>query len=210
MEDSKDINVYSRISKGEYICNGDKLYTRDEMKKMLFDSGLSFEEVKMLYNLNAETVQEELKKKAGVRFMIIDPDEELTFTGYGLTWKKFRDLEENLTCLGTFLISLWLLVCFIFVFIIISYDLPRYWALMFVFITLVAAAIAFGSRGLAAYRLDKKASRDAEIPERYAREGMRITVRIRQVMMNSVCNTFHMYECMEDMIKDNSSQQTPE
>ena len=60
METAKKINVYNKISLGGYVCRGNRLYSRDEMRKMLEESGLKPEEIKMLYELNAEAALMEI------------------------------------------------------------------------------------------------------------------------------------------------------
>ena len=95
MEAAKNFNVYNKISRGEHICRGDKLYSREEIRKMLAESGLSLEEIKMLYDLNAEAAFEEVSKMAK-EFLKIAPDEQIVLSREdGTTFKSFYDLVKT-------------------------------------------------------------------------------------------------------------------
>ena len=65
-----NINVYNGITNKGYICKGERLYSPDEMKVMLKESGLTAAQMQVAYELNTAIAEEEVAKmEKGLSFI---------------------------------------------------------------------------------------------------------------------------------------------
>ena len=208
METAKEFNVYNKISRGEHICRGDKLYSREEIKKMLNDSGLSAEEIKMLYELNAEAAFEEVSKMAE-EFMKIALDEQIVLSREdGTTFKSFYDLVKTWFIQK---IALWLqIVMGLFAAVVIYKKFPGSGMLVLpLFLLGISYLVATIFADILAKNIDNIARYKVWPAETYGNDTVKGVLAKRWGVMNSVCNTLHMYECMEDYIKNEEPVETP-
>ena len=203
MKNAKEFNVYDKISKGEYICKGDKLYTKDEMKKMFLKSGLSRGEVEAFWTLNADDAMREVKEMAGERFLTIRPEEEIYLSDEGWTVRKFYTLEKS----DAFLVILTLIVTLFFAADLVASRIggnpQNIKNATFSLVLLVGAYLTtFFIVRLCDLKWWKNAKFDAEVPEEALRTRTKKVVENRQKIMNSAINTQLMYECMEEYLMD--------
>ena len=204
METVKDFNVYNKISRGEHVCRGDKLYLKEDMKKMLSESGLSLAEMKMLYKLNAEAAWIEVEKMAEEDFLTVQPTEQIYLSATGWLPRVFHffEREHAAFCIMMVIQILGILICTICA---IRYSEPNFFVpILFV---LVSYLLAIFITGCLDRTYHEKARHDSEVPEDHARKRLKTVVENRQRMMNSVCNTLHMYECMDEYIKNSSREE---
>lgn len=206
METAKQINVYNKISRGEHVCRGDRLYSRDDMRKMLVDSGLSLKEIKMLYNLNAEAAFQEVSEIAGEKFSLVRPDEQIYFSNNsGWTLNRFFFLER--TTGFFYILSTIQVILMVIVMLRVKISGVSQMAASAVLLIFVFWALSYFLAGAIVWCANKYYKRiakwDATAPEDSARDHMNKVIKNRQFTMNAVCNTLHMYECMEDYIKAN-------
>ncbi len=200
MEAAKNFNVYNKISRGEHICRGDKLYSREEIKKMLAESGLSLEEIKMLYDLNAEAAFEEVSKMAK-EFLKIAPDEQIVLSREdGTTFKSFYDLVKTWFIQK---IAFWLqIVMGVFAAVVIYKKFPGSGMLVLpLFLLGMSYLIATIFADIFAKNIDNIARYKVWPAEAYGNDTVEGVLAKRWEVMNSICNTLHMYEVMADSIK---------
>ena len=202
MENAKNFNVFNKISKGEHICRGDKLYTREEIQEMLVRSGLNSLDIELLYDLNAEDALAEAKKMAGDDFLDIQPEETIYLSNEGWTVRQFFLLERR----SGFLHILIVFQLVLFGLIAGILRLKGVASSKEFLLPLALLLLSYGLAVIASAFLEpiwgKEAKNDASIPEGALRSKMKEVVVARQEVLNSVCNTFHMYECMWQAIND--------
>ena len=202
-ETTENVNVYNRISKGDYICKGNKLYTKDEMKKMLLESGLARGEVEMLWTLNTDDAMKEIGEMAGEKFEVIWPEEGFYLSEDGWTTKEFYELEKSRTGFGIFAIIVTLVNMVTLVVSIIGGNLQNVKEAAFHMIVLCAATLVAGlSLRLFDSELRKTAKNNTSVPEDALRTTARDLLKTRRKIMNSYINTMLMYECMEEYLMD--------
>lgn len=201
--DAKDINVnvYNKISRGEHICKGDRLYSREEMKEMLADSGLSIEEIRMLYELNAEAALEEISEMTN-DFLEAKPEEKIVLSRRGgTTFESFFGLLRTRFIMIAAICLQALVAGFVGFWWLSDYDFLKYLPVLLVVVSyLFAALIVSGFRSYI-----RNIARDMIWPaEIYGNDKMKKILEDRFEVMNSICNTFHMYEAMDDRLHEDS------
>lgn len=203
---TENVNVYNKISKGDYICKGNKLYTKDEMKKMLLESGLTRGEVEMLWTLNTDDAMREIGEMAGEKFEVIRPEEGFYLSEDGWTVKEFYKLEKLRASFLIFSIVLAIIFVVAFIACEIAGDsqqikpvLVPFFFMIFVSVPYLIAQLL---TRLGASKLWKEAKYDASVPEDALRTTARDLLKTRRKIMNSYINTMLMYECMEEYLMD--------
>lgn len=200
MEAAKNFNVYNKISRGEHICKGDKLYSREEIKKMLNDSGLSAEEIKMLYELNAEAAFEEVSKMAGDKFVTLDHEERFKLEEGGTTFRLVSELEKTWLIQ---VVAFWIqIIMGIVAAVVIHIEYPdSLWLVVPLFLLGMSYLLATLFADMFKSIYEDRAKSKVFVPESYGNDKMGDLLIDRQKVMNSICNTLHMYEVMGDFIK---------
>ena len=200
MEAAKNFNVYNKISRGEHICKGDKLYSREEIKKMLNDSGLSAEEIKMLYELNAEAAFEEVSKMAGDMFVTLDHEERFKLGEGGTTFRLVSELEKTWLIQ---VVAFWIqIIMGIVAAVVIHIKHPdSLWLVVPLFLLGMSYLLATLFADMFKSIYEDRAKSKVFVPESYGNDKMGDLLIDRQKVMNSICNTLHMYEAMGDFIK---------
>ncbi|MBR3269868.1 hypothetical protein IKG07_01300 [Candidatus Saccharibacteria bacterium] len=202
MERTMDFNVYDKISKGEYIARGDMLYTKEEIEKMLSESGLNSLDMQLLCDLNVNDALTEITEIAGEDFLALQPYEHLNLPDDGWTVKKFFTLERKTGFL--YILAAWQFLLFGLAGAVlkirgaagfIDFVLP----MLFLLISYVGTALVVT---ILEPMWSKEAIEDAAVPEDAMRSQAKEILKRRQNILNSVCNTFHMYECMQQAIED--------
>ena len=204
MKNAKEFNVYDKISKGEYVCRGDKVYTKDEMREMLRKSGLTRGEVETLWMLNADDAIREVRdEEEFLTIQQLEDKEEIYLSNESWTVREFYTLEKT----KAFLFILVAFQAFFYVAYFIACKLGGDPADMQGFaISLMLLIVAYASSFAALQLLEpkwwKEAKADAAIPEEALRDKAKDFIKKRQEVMSSVFNTILMYECMEEYLMD--------
>lgn len=200
METARDFNVYNKISRGEHVCNGSKLFTRDEMRKMLDESGLSLDEIRVLYKLNAEAAWDEVERMATKEFLAIQPEEQIRYSNGGWLMRTLTLFEKKYG-VYSLLFAFQIFVTIVSGIIVGGTHPNSIWVFMPFVLVVVTHVLAAAAGKLIDAKCYERAKENAEKLENSAREKMKLALDIRHQMMNSVCNTLRMYECMEDAMR---------
>ena len=196
----KNVNVYDKISRGEYICRGNRLYSREEMEKMLVDSGLSPEEIEVIYNLNAKAATSEVQKIMRRDFFTIWPGEDTRTCGDTWTQKKFYTLEVGNGLFKALVVSQIVFFTMYGVSLYASGVFSSTQVATFALIVLFSYITAMFFMAFFCQRFEETALSDAGASEEFGRSKVKAAIANRWMMMNIVWNTLTMYSCMEDAI----------
>ena len=200
MGNVQHINVYDKISKGEYICKSDELYTREEIREMLNSSGLKIEEIEMLYKLNADAARKGAMEMAEDSLRGQIGEEKVRFSTNSHVYDMVRALS------GSHLFVLYLVGCqglFVFIFLIAyvlykdSLSVSRIISIISILL-IISYLLAF----VGAYILGTKQVQDnLELLEWICNDKVELAIMRRTRKLFSISNTLNMYDCMDDAIK---------
>lgn len=199
MEIVKDVNVYDKISKGEYICRSDKLYTREEMREMLDSSGLKFEEIEMLYNLNAEAARKDAMEMLDKTLEGQIEEEKVNFSINSHAYDLVKSLSAG-RWFALYLAGFQGLFALIF-FLVYLFDKTYISDGRAIFIILIMLILSYLLAFICAYILRiERVQDDVGLLGWICNDKVELAIMKRTRRLFSVSNTLNMYDCMSDVI----------
>lgn len=201
-----NLNVYDKISKGGYICTNYIVYTREEMRNMLEKSTLSPEDMKVVYNLNCKDAMDKIDNMI-THFAEIDSDDKKISADEALRTRICTMKRDQSILRSSFAVQAGLLVGVLAA--TFFQTLPFSSFVWLSAVVLMSDIFAYISVKLFP-RHRKAATDELEAIDGLCGCRMRGLLSKRRVLLRSIINTLHMYECLEDAIgpqdHDESSQ----